>query len=91
MLFVKNLACIKATIKEAIYQIAPGSGEPFAFEFSGVNVTVTRGSDPELILRDWWLARHDKIPSNVGPYPKQVLTRKLQREYNAILRWLKSR
>lgn len=91
MLCVKPTAWIEPTIKEAVYQIAPESGEPFAFEFNEVYVTVTRRSDPELILRDWHLARHNKIPNNVGPYPQPVLTPKMQQEYNAILRWLKSR
>lgn len=91
MLCIKGIGGIMPAIEEAIHQIAPKSGDPFAFEFNDVYVTVTRSSDPELILRDWYLANHKKIPNNVGPYPKPVLTRKMQREYNAILRWLKSR
>jgi len=90
MLCVSGTVGIKPTIEEAI-QIAPEGGDPFAFEFNDVYVTVTRSSDPELILRDWYLADHKKIPSNVGPYPEPVLTRRMQREYNAIQRWLKSR
>lgn len=91
MLFVNNSAHIKPTIEEAIRQIAPKSGEPFAFEFNNVYVTVTRWSDPELILRDWHLADHKKIPNNIGPYPEPVLTPDMQREYDAILKRLKSR
>lgn len=90
-LIVKNNAGIEPTAEEAIRQIAPVNGDPFVFEFSGVDVTVTRWSDPELIVREWWLARYNKITSSVGPYPVPVLTPELQCEYDAILQWLKSR
>lgn len=44
------------------------------FEFNGVNVSIRKDSNPDLILRDWNRALNGYIGSEVGPYPQDELT-----------------